>query len=90
MVIDVMDLNFKTINIPEGYDPSRMTRAKRIAYSENVKILNVEKIDEKNIVVTSRVKGGYNEQYDVELTLLEDEIKNYSCTCEDYHNRFYM
>lgn len=57
MIIDVVDLEFKTLNFNRRYDSARYRRGKGIYNKELVTVKCVNKIDEKNIPQKHLLKG---------------------------------
>lgn len=88
MIIDVVDLNLKTLNYHKPYDTARMMRAKTIYRNEDVEITKVEKVDEENFEVSAKVEGSYTERYKVELSIRKEYVEEYSCTCEDFRKGY--
>lgn len=84
MVIDVVDLNFKTLNFTKRYDQARYSRGKRLYNNGLAEVENVNKVDDNNYIVESTVEGNYD-TYDITLEISGNMIKNSTCTCEDYH-----
>ena len=51
MIIDVIDLEFKTLNFNRRYDSARYRRGNSIYNNGLVKVQKVNKIDEKNYTI---------------------------------------
>ena len=89
MIVEVMDLNFKTLNFRKQYDTARLKRAKAIYNNEEVKVKRVEKIDEENYEVYANVEGSYwQRDYEIRLTIHGNYVEKYSCTCEDFQKGY--
>lgn len=86
MVIDVMELNFKKLNFIRSYESSRMLRGRAIYYNEMARVTKVEKLDEKNYIISAKVEGSQDNEYDVTLKINDTYIRECSCTCEDFYN----
>ncbi len=85
MIIDVIDLNFETLNFSRKYDSNRYRRGKAIYNNEQVEVQNVNKIDEKNYSIEATVEGNYD-TYTTNLEISGNMINKCTCTCEDYYN----
>lgn len=86
MVIDVMELNFQKLNFIRSYENSRRLRGRAIYYSEMARVTKVEKIDEKNYIISAKVEGSHDNEYDVTLKINDTYIRECSCTCDDFYN----
>ena len=60
MIIDVVDLDFKTLQFNRRYDPTRYKRGTNIYNKAFVTVTNVNKIDEKNYSIEASVEGNYD------------------------------
>ena len=85
MIIDVVDLDFKTLQFNRRYDPTRYKRGTNIYNKGLVEIENVNKIDEKNYSIKASVEGNYD-TYTTNLEICGNMINKGTCTCEDYYN----
>ena len=85
MIIDVIDLEFKTLNFNRRYDPARYRRGTGIYNKGLVEVQNVNKIDEKNYSIEASVEGNYD-TYTTYLEICGNMINKSTCTCEDYYN----
>ncbi len=85
MIIDVIDLELKTLNFNRRYDSNRYRRGRGIYNRGLVEVKNVNKIDEKNYSIEASVEGNYD-TYTTYLEICENMIKKSTCTCEDYYN----
>ena len=59
MIIDVMDLNFKSLSFTKGYERNRMQKARKICEDEEVEIIEVDKDSDGVIRVIANVDGSY-------------------------------
>lgn len=84
MVIDVIDLELKTLNFSRGYDPTRYKRGRNAYNYGYVEVKNVNKIDERNYEIEAEVQGNYD-VYTTTLKITGNMIKESTCTCEDYN-----
>ncbi len=84
MEIDVVDLNFKTLNFARGYDQSRYKRGRNIYDEGLAAVESVEKFDEENYFVEASVEGNYD-TYTTTLRICNNMINDWTCTCEDYY-----
>lgn len=84
MVVDVIDLNFKSLGFSRTYDYGRESRARTIYNREKVHIMQVDKIDNDEYAVKASVEGNYD-IYNVELSISGIMINKATCECEDYH-----
>lgn len=84
MIIDVIDLNFETLNFNRRYDTTRYGRGTSIYNKRLVTIKKVNKIDEKNYSVEASVDGNYD-TYTTNIEICGNMINNSTCTCEDYY-----
>ena len=84
MIIDVIDLNFETLQFNRSYDPSRYKRGKNIYNNEDVTVTKVNKIDDKNYFIEASVEGNYD-TYTTSLEICKNMINKSTCTCEDYY-----
>ena len=84
MIIDVMDLDFKTLNFSRTYDPSRYKRGISIYNRGNVNIQEVNKLDDLTYSVRALVDGNFD-TYKTTLKIFKNMITECSCTCEDYN-----
>ncbi len=84
MIIDVIDLNLKTLQFVRRYDPNRYKRGNLIYKQGLVQIRKVNKIDEKNYYIESSVEGNYG-IYKTTIKIDGNMIKEWTCTCEDYY-----
>lgn len=66
---------------------SRETRAKDYVMQKKVNIKKVIYEDSNNFEIRSKVKG-HGDIYDVYIQVVEGEIENVSCTCEDYDSHY--
>lgn len=85
MIIDVVDLKFKTLNFNRRYDPARYRRGTGIYNKGLVTVESVNKIDEKNYSIEASVEGNYD-TYTTNLEICGNMIKESTCTCEDHYN----
>lgn len=85
MIIDVVDLKFKTLHFSQRYDPTRYKRGTQIYNRGSVTIEEVNKIDESNYEIEAAVDGNYD-VYTTKLTIAGNMINKNTCTCEDYYN----
>lgn len=85
MIIDVVDLNLKTLNFRRRYDPTRYKRGTSIYNKGNVEVTSVNKTDEKDYTIEASVEGNYD-TYTTTLKINENMINECTCTCEDYYN----
>ena len=85
MIIDVVDMNLKTLQFNRRYDTSRYRRGTQIYNRGNVQIEKVEKEEGNNYKVTATVEGNYDD-YITKLSISGNLIKECSCTCEDFYN----
>ena len=83
MIIDVVDLEFKTLRFSKAYDTTRYRKGTQIYNRGNVEVTNVEKIDANNYSIEAEVEGNYDD-YTTTLEITGNLIKSSSCTCEDY------
>ncbi len=84
MIIDVIDLEFKTLNFNRRYDSARYRRGNSIYNNGLVKVQKVNKIDEKNYTIEASVEGNYD-TYTTYLEICGNMINKSRCTCEDYY-----
>ena len=84
MIIDVVDLNFQTLQFKRQYDPSRYKRGTLLYNSEKAKVEKVEKLDEENYFIQAQVDGN-NDLYTTTLRISGKNITESTCTCEDYY-----
>ena len=84
MLIDVIDLNFETLNFKRRYDSVRYKRGRNIYNYENVSIEKVDKLDNNNYIVEALVQGNYD-IYKTKLNISNLVIDNCTCTCEDFY-----
>ena len=82
MIVDVVDLNFGTLQFGRKYDPARYERGREIYNNANVVVDSVNKTDDEYYIEAS-VKGYYDD-YNTTLTIKGELIKESTCTCEDY------
>ena len=64
--------------------------AKRAEEYVNSRKINIKKViyeDENNFEIRSKVKGS-NAIYDVHIQVINSEIEDISCTCEDYYKHY--
>ena len=59
MVIDVVDLDFESLQFNKTYDSNRYKRGTSIYNKELVTIKRVNKIDEENCEISALVEGNY-------------------------------
>ncbi len=85
MIIDVIDLELKTLNFNRRYDSARYRRGRGIYDRGLVEVQNVNKIDEKNYSIEASVDGNYD-TYTTYLEICGNMINKSTCTCEDYYN----
>lgn len=85
MIIDVVDLEFETLQFNRRYDPSRYKRGTNLYNKGLATVENVNKIDEKNYLIEASVEGNYD-TYTTTLTICGNMIQKSTCTCEDYYN----
>ena len=85
MIIDVIDLEFKTLNFNRSYDSARYRRGRGIYNRGLVEVKNVNKIDEENYSIEASVDGNYD-TYTTHLEICGNKINKSTCTCEDYYN----
>lgn len=85
MIIDVIDLNFETLNFNRPYDQGRYKRGNSLYNKNYVTIESVDKIDDENYHIEANVEGNYD-NYDVSLDIKGHTITESSCECEDYKN----
>ena len=84
MIIDVVDLDFETLQFNRRYDPSRYKRGTNIYNKGLVEVENVNKIDENNYSIEASVEGNYD-TYTTTLEICGNMINKSTCTCEDYY-----
>lgn len=84
MIIDVVDLNFKTLNFNKRYDTNRYKRGTRIYQEGYASVDIVEKTNDNNYLIEATVEGNYD-IYTTNLTICGNMITESSCTCEDYY-----
>lgn len=84
MIIDVVDLEFQTLNFNKRYDTNRYKRGTTIYRNGNASIDKVEKINNEYFVKAT-VEGNYD-TYNTNLTINGNMITKSSCTCEDFYN----
>ncbi len=87
MVIDVIDLDFDSLDFNRDYEKGRYSRGRDLYNREKAIIKNVDKINEDSYVIDAKVQGNYG-LYSVKLKIQGDKIKDSSCTCEDYNNGY--
>lgn len=87
MIVDVIDLNFETLNFSKRYDPARYRRGRGLYNRGLVDVQNVNKIDEGKYSVEASVDGNYD-TYTTYLEISGIMINKYSCTCADYDNGY--
>lgn len=85
MIIDVVDLQYKTLSFNRRYDARRYQRGRVIYNGGLATVTSVDKKDDKNYIVKASVKGNYG-IYTTTLKLCGNLITDSSCTCEDYNN----
>lgn len=85
MLIDVTDLQYKTLSFNRQYDVKRYNRGRSIYNGGLALITSVDKKDDKNYDIKATVRGNYG-IYNVTLSLCGNMITDSSCTCEDYKN----
>lgn len=68
MIIDVIDLNLKTLQFAQKYDVERRRRGEQLFKREYVSIQEVEKFDDNNYSVTAYVEGNYD-LYNTKITI---------------------
>ncbi len=85
MIIDVIDLELKTLNFNRRYDSARYRRGRGIYDRGLVEVQNVNKIDEKNYSIEASVDGNYD-TYTTYLEICGNMINKSTCTCEDYYS----
>ncbi len=85
MIIDVIDLEFETLNFSRRYENQRYKRGRNIYSYGYVEISKVNKIDERNYEIEAEVQGNYG-RYVTTLKITGNMIKEATCTCEDYNN----
>ena len=85
MIIDVIDLNFETLQFRRRYDPNRYKRGTILYNSGRAEIKKVEKIDEENYIIQANVDGN-NDTYTTTLKISGKTITESTCTCEDYYS----
>ena len=84
MIIDVVDLKFKTLQFGKKYEGSRYRRGIQLYNMGYVKVKKVELKENNNYEVEATVKGNYD-IYNTTLSISGTLINGISCTCEDYH-----
>ena len=84
MIIDVIDLELKTLNFNRSYDPARYKRGNSIYNKGLVEVQEVDKIDEEKYSIKAFVEGNYD-TYITNLEINGNMIKKSTCTCEDYY-----
>ena len=84
MVIDVVDLNFKTLNFSKRYEGSRYRKGIQLYNRRNAQIDKVETDDERNYSVKASVEGNLD-TYRTTLEIKGNTIIESTCTCEDYY-----
>ena len=84
MIIDVVDLNLKTLQFNKRYDMSRYNRGNQIYNRGDVQVEKVETDGENNYEIKATVEGNYD-NYTTKLSISGNLIKESSCTCEDYN-----
>ena len=85
MIIDVVELNFTTLQFRKRYDPARYRRGRNLYNNELAIVKEVNKIDEKNYEIEASVEGNYD-LYTTNLKICGNMITEYQCTCQDYYN----
>ena len=83
MIVDVIDLDFETLNFSKRYDPARYNRGRSLYNRGLVDVQNVNKIDEGKYSVEASVDGNYD-TYTTYLEISGIMINKFSCTCADY------
>ncbi len=83
MIIDVVNLNLKTLHFNRQYDTARYKRGKSLYNRKSVQVKNVDKTGETSYEVEAYVDGNYD-TYTVELSINGNLIHKSKCTCEDY------
>ena len=76
--------------LDELYLSAGNERAKRAEEYVNSRKINIKKViyeDEKNFEIRSKVKGS-NDIYNVHIQVVNSEIEDISCTCEDYYKHY--
>ena len=84
MIIDVVDLELKTLNFTRRYDPARYRRGTNIYNSGCVRVQSVNKNEENNYSIEAYVEGNYR-TYTTNLEIRGNMINECTCTCEDYY-----
>lgn len=85
MIIDVVDLNFKTLQFNKRYDPIRYKRGRGIYNKGLVTVKEVDKNGEEKYLIKADVEGNFD-MYHITLTISGNMIKESKCTCEDHKN----
>ena len=86
MIIDVIDLNLKSVRFARKYDNNRHRKAAQIFRRGSVSIQEVDKLDENNYSIKAYVDGNYYDTYNTTITISNDVITEGTCTCMDYEN----
>ena len=84
MIIDVVDLELKTLNFTRKYNLGRYKRGTSIYNKGLVAVESVNKKDEGNYFVEASVEGNWD-TYTTTLEIIGNTIKESTCTCEDYY-----
>ena len=84
MVIDVVDLNFKTLNFSKRYEGSRYRKGIQLYNRRNAQIDKIETDGKNNYEIKATVEGNYD-TYNTKLSISGTLIKDSSCTCEDFY-----
>ena len=84
MIIDVVDLEFKSLNFNRRYDFARYKRGTSIYNNGCVRVQSVDKSDENNYSIEAYVEGNQR-TYTTNLKIHGNMINKSTCTCEDYY-----
>lgn len=87
MIVDVMDLNFESLNFNESYDNARYRRGSNLYDSGWARVNTVIKENDKKYLVEGTVRSN-NDSYNTILKIDNGVIIHSSCTCPDYNNGY--
>ena len=87
MIVDVMDLNFESLNFNESYDNARYRRGSNLYDSGWARVNTVIKENDKKYLVKGTVRSN-NDSYNTILKIDNGVIIHSSCTCPDYNNGY--
>ena len=85
MVIDVIDLNLKTITLMQAYDSDRNLKANQIYRSHQVAIMKVDCVKDDDYKIEAKVDSSMfsNEKYNVNLEIKNSTVISCNCECMD-------